>query len=127
MSAEQWVVRLRVARTCWTSSVMTGQEADSYREGLRAQILAAGDSPRMVDFVGLGGRHVSVRARDVVAVETSRWIDHEQPAGDEQPRGATLGGYIAPPADGTRFLQQVAGVDEAMARHPAGSRKPVIR
>jgi hypothetical protein len=128
VTADSWVVRVRVARMCWTSTVMTGREAEDYREGLRAQVLAAGDGAGMVDFRALGGRQVAVRARDVVAVETAPWTEREISTGgfqaSEDP-GVAVNSRCE--RSGTAFLRRVSGLDGSMARHPAGSRAPVVR
>lgn len=123
MTADTWVVRIRVTRTCWTSPVMTSHEAEEYREALRAQVVAAGDGVALVDFRALGGRHVSVRARDVVSVETSPWIEHREEQEPYRASGGTvinatvpLGPVADGVADGTEFL-----------RHLHGSRQPVVR
>lgn len=118
MTADTWVVRVRVARMCWTSPVMTGREAEDYREGLRAQVLAAGDGTGMVDFRALGGRQVSVRAREVVAVEAAPWTERERrdDATADSPGTAFL-----------RSLRDTVALDAAIARHPAGSRQPIVR
>lgn len=101
MTAGQGRVRLRWSRGTYLTAVMPLAEAGELQDELLEDVIAKGDGVGFVDFTGHDGREVSVRARDVVAVECL----------PELPDRPTL------PATGTAWLQQQA----------AGCRVPLDR
>lgn len=77
---EQARVRLRWARGTFITDPMPRAEAGKLQDDLLDEVAAKGDGCGFVDFPGLEGREVSVRARDVVAVEFLPELPDRRPA-----------------------------------------------
>jgi hypothetical protein len=66
----QRVVRIIARNRQWTSPPMDAADARTEAVGLLEQLEGVGSSTALIDFDCGDGREVSIRARDILAIET---------------------------------------------------------
>jgi plasmid stability protein len=115
----RWAVKIRASAShWWTSPWLLEDEARAIARGLRRDLGNLTQGPGFVEFRASGGREVSIRARDIVAVELVPW--HE--GRPQQPVAAAVGGVVQPlpmlpPAPpGTEWLRRQASAEQVSAR-----------
>ncbi len=69
-----WVVRVVGPHGGWTTKPMPSISAKWLQEQLKAEIEGIGDDPTLMPFDACGGRHITFRARDVIAVERCPYV-----------------------------------------------------
>lgn len=104
----QYVVKLRLRTLTWTSPTMTEATASELAAEVRVDVETLSASNGFVDFDCRGGKHVAVRARDVITVEYGPWVESPR-TGTDTARRPVPGGC---PGTGTEFLRQRAGIGQ---------------
>lgn len=83
------VVRVVGPHGGWTTKPYPRADAEEMRDALTTWIESIGDDPTLIPFMACGGRHISFRARDVVAVELSPYVPAPPPPQERTPLSGT--------------------------------------